>query len=400
MTVFVKILAVLVMPVLAGTLSHARVWTNDRGATVKGVLVAVRETEVDLRLPDGRIVAVPRQIFCGEDQTYIQDWVQSGGTLADADADNLTPEEQAAIEKYLRSQPNWEAAWPKRAGVNGFLLVKTVQESDEWCVYETDHFMIECAQKLSEEERQMLAYKFEAALQALAALPLNLTLARKPSRKYLVRVCLNAAEMEAVHGLRKGRVKFSPTSFTVLLERDKNGKPVKPDEIDPRFALAHWVMQSLDMEHWMVDAFSDYMEFLPTEKHEVLFTRLPERLKKMLPRNILTGKTAIPRLEVMLRREAKHTADGHGKLKGIQDKDAVSWGGLLWMVYWFHLEGDGQAQRIRKYLRAWNEDGNKQARAILMAGKSAAEVQADMAAAWKKLGVKIKFDELKPTPDE
>lgn len=64
MTLPVKILSVLAGLSLAGS-ARARIWTNDRGATVVAVLVAVRDAEVDLKLQDGRVVAVPKNIFPG-----------------------------------------------------------------------------------------------------------------------------------------------------------------------------------------------------------------------------------------------------------------------------------------------------------------------------------------------
>ncbi|HBN17083.1 MAG TPA: hypothetical protein DD422_03435, partial [Akkermansia sp.] len=57
MTVPVKILSVLAGLSLAGS-ARARIWTNDRGATVVAVLVAVRGAEVDLKLLVGRVVVV------------------------------------------------------------------------------------------------------------------------------------------------------------------------------------------------------------------------------------------------------------------------------------------------------------------------------------------------------
>ncbi len=397
MNVSLKILAMVAMPAMVCSV-QARVWTNDRGATVRGVLLSVRETEVDLRLPDGRIVALPRSIFSGEDQTYIQNWVQSGGTLVDEDAGSLTPEEQARVTKYMRSMPNWDATWPAKAGLKGLILIKTVQETAEWCVYETDHFVIESAKKLTDEEQQAIAGKFETVLEAMAALPLNLSVARKPSRKYLVRVCFTEEEMAAVHGLRKGHLMFSPTSFTVLLTRDKKGKAKELNLIDPRFAFGHWVMQSLDMSHWVVDAFAAYLEFVPEKEFKLSFIQLPKRLSNLLPRDIRTGKTAIPAFSDVLARKSLHTVEGHGKEDGI--KNAAAWGDLLWIVYWLHMEGDGQGMRMRKFMRAWIEDGEQQALKILLDGKTPEQIQQEMAEAWKKHGVKLKFDEPKAAAAE
>ncbi len=389
MTVPVKILSALAGLTLAGSI-QARIWTNDRGATVAAVLVAVRDAEVDLKLHDGRVVAVPKNVFSGADQEYILEWVKSGGTLPDTDVGAENPVAQGSSgSRYVPLEPNWDAPWPDRAAAPGFLLVKTVQETDELSVYETDHFMIESPGKLAEPERMALARRFETVLSALAAVPMNLTVARRPSRKYLVRVCFKEEDFDKVPGLRNGSLKFSPTSFTVLLLRDKKGKPLKLDAVDPRFAVTHWVAQSMDLEHWLVDGFSAYMAFLPMEKEAMVFRKLPGRLSSMLPRAVRTGREPLPALADMLARDSVHSASGHDHpLKG---NAARYWADLLWTVYWRHLEGDGKAERLRRYLKAWDaEDGNK-AHAILLDGKSPEEVQKEMAAAWKKLGVKLQF---------
>lgn len=389
MTVPVKILSVLAALSLAGSV-QARIWTNDRGATVVAVLVAVRDAEVDLKLQDGRVVAVPKNVFSGADQAYILEWVKSGGTLPDTDVGAENPPVQgAAPGRYVPLEPNWDAPWPERAAAPGFLLVKTVQETDELSVYETDHFIIESPGKLSETERMTLARRFETILSALAAVPMNLAVARRPSRKYLVRVCFREEEFDQAPGLRNGRLKFSPTSFAVLLLRDQQGKPLKLAAVDPRFAVAHWVAQSMDLEHWLVDGFSAYMAFLPMEKEALVFRKLPGRLAAMLPRSVRTGRKPLPALADLLARDSAHSAAGHGlPLKGDMSR---YWADLLWTVYWCHLEGDGRAERLRRYLKARDAEDGGEAAALLLDGKSPEEVQREMAAAWKKLGVKLKF---------
>lgn len=389
MTVPVKILSALAALSLAGSV-QARIWTNDRGATVVAVLVAVRDAEVDLKLQDGRVVAVPKNVFSGSDQAYILEWVKSGGTLPDTDvgAEN-PPAQNAAGSRYVPLEPNWDAPWPVTAAAPGFLLVKTVQETDELSVYETDHFILESPGKLEEAERSVLARRFETVLSALAAVPMNLTVARRPSRKYLVRVCFREEDFNVAPGLRNGRLKFSPTSFTVLLMRDGKGKPLKLAAADPRFAVTHWVMQSMDMEHWLVDGFSAYMAFLPMEKEAMAFRKLPGRLASVLPRAVRTGREPLPALADMLERDSVHSAASHDH--PLKRDTAEYWAGLLWTVYWCHLEGDGKAERLRSYLKAWDAEDGKKARAILLDGKNPEEAQRDMAAAWKKLGVKLKF---------
>ncbi len=390
MSVPVKILSVWAGLSLAGSV-QARIWTNDRGATVVAVLVAVRDAEVDLKLQDGRVVVVPRKVFSGADQAYILEWAKSGGTLPDTDIGAENPPAQGgAGGSYVPLEPNWDAPWPERCAAPGFLLVKTVQETEDWCVYETDHFMMESPGRLSEAERMALARRFETILSALAAVPVNLAVVRRPSRKYLVRVCFREDEFVRVPGLRRGNLKFSPTSFTVLLLRDKKGKALKLYELDPRFAVTHWAAQSMDLEHWLVDGLSAYMAFLPVEKEALVFRKLPERLSGMLPRAVRAGREPLPALEDLLARDAAHSAEeGHG----LSPKRNASryWADLLWAVYWFHLEGEGKAERLRSYLKARDVKGGNRARAALLDGKAPEEAQREMAEAWKKLGVKLKF---------
>ena len=394
MTVPVKILSVLTGLSLAGSV-QARIWTNDRGATVVAVLVAVRDAEVDLKLQDGRIVAVPKNVFSGADQAYILEWVKSGGTLPDTDVGAENPPAQGASGgRYVPLEPNWDAPWPERAAAPGYLLVKAVQETDELSVYETDHFVIESPGKLTETERMALARRFETILSALAAVPMNLAVARRPSRKYLVRVCFQEEDFNKAPGLRNGSLKFPPPVLRPCCCGIK-GKPLKLDAVDPRFAVTHWVAQSMDLEHWLVDGFSAYMAFLPMEKEAMVFRKLPGRLAAMLPRAVRTGREPLPALADLLARDSVHSAAGHG----LPSKGDASryWADLLWTVYWCHLEGDGKAERLRRYLEAWDAEDVNGAHAVLLDGKAPEEVEREMAAAWKKLGVKLKFSPSAPS---
>ena len=347
MTLPVKILSVLAGLSLAGS-ARARIWTNDRGATVVAVLVAVRDAEVDLKLQDGRVVAVPKNIFSGADQEYILEWVKSGGTLPDTDVGAENPPVQGdSGRRYVPLEPNWDAPWPERVVVPGFLLVKTVQETEELSVYETDHFIMESPGKLPEAERMILARRFETILSALAAVPLNLAVARRPSRKYLVRVCFQEEDFNRAPGLRNGHLKFSPTSFTALLLRDKKEAPV--------------------------------------------FRKIPERLAAMVPRAVRTGRETLPALADMLSRDSAHSAAEHGVSS--RGGTLQYWADLLWMVYWSHLEGSGKAERLRSYLRVRDAEGGGKARAVLLDGKTPEDVQGEMAAAWKKMGLRLRFSQ-------
>ncbi len=375
--------------------AEARVWTNSKGATVTAKLIAVRATEVDLQLLNGRIVSVERTIFSGEDQNYIQQWEQSGGTLAEQDDAGDIINVRGMSLRQVNLTPNWDALWPKKAGFKDLQIIKTVQESDDLCVYESDLFIFESPIPLHEEERRQLTKRFELSLRALAEMPLNLTVARKPSRKYLVRVCFSQKEMAEVHGLQRGRVKFTPTSFTALLFRDKRNQAQNLDELDTRFAVTHWALQTLDLDHWLVDSFSEYMEFLPVEDNQINFTQVPKFMAKRLPKNIKNGKKKLMPLESILARKDIHLSALHEE--STKDKELQYWTDLLWLVYLCHLEDEGKATRFRAYVKTLSEQNSTAARQELLKGTTILEMQSDLVKAWKKFGVKLQFCESKNT---
>ena len=178
MTVPVKILSVLTGLSLAGSV-QARIWTNDRGATVVAVLVAVRDAEVDLKLQDGRIVAVPKNVFSGADQAYILEWVKSGGTLPDTDVGAENPPAQGAsggryVESYVGSiLATFAIGASAGYGWNGMFLPLAIAVVGVICSL-IGSFMIKTGDKASQREllkSMRTGTYFAAALCAVLCIP-------------------------------------------------------------------------------------------------------------------------------------------------------------------------------------------------------------------------------------
>ena len=93
----------------------------------------------------------------------------------------------------------------------------------------------------------------------------------------------------------------------------------------------------------------------------------------------------------MLSRDSAHSAAEHGDSS--RGGTLQYWADLLWMVYWSHLEGNGKAERLRSYLRVRDAEGGGKARAVLLDGKTPEDVQGEMAAAWKKMGLRLRFSQ-------
>lgn len=109
----------------------------------------------------------------------------------------------------------------------------------------------------------------------------------------------------------------------------------------------------------------------------------------MLPRSLRAGRDSLPALEDLLARDSSHSASGHDQIlkEKARNIGPICYGPFTGAI-WKERAG---AARLRRYLMAWDAEEQEKARAILLDGKSPAEVQKDMAEAWKKFGVKLKF---------
>ncbi len=366
-------------------LAQARTWTNVKGSTISAKLLSVEGEEILLLLEDGRQVKINKAILSGADIDYIQEWVNSEGSLIDNEF-----QLKEADDKLVRIQDEWGKQWLKSVEPLDLVAVNQVATQQNDFVYESPNFIFQSEIEPTGIELSKLALRFEYGLKVLSALPLNIIVAKRPSRKFIVNLCYDEAKMDEFQGIRDFRVSFLPTSFQVLMKRDEKGKEVALNDIRPLFALTHWANQSVDRPHWFVDALSYYMKLAPEKKGAVVFDEMPQVVAKKLLKEVKSGKIKLPPLRLILDIPSNHVvADNHHL--NFQD-DVYHQGSVLILVYLVHNDQGKHLSKLIDYLKLSDEGKEKEGRKILLEGFDIKDFQDKLIKYWKKFGVNLQFD--------
>lgn len=344
---------------------EGRTWTNDTGVTVDAELMAAREREVVLKIRDGSLVTVQRNVLSAEDEQYVVEWIAQKGPDADPPLPSGTPS--------ARMGDAWSGPWPKSVTV-GTVQVTIRQQRQDFAQYQTDHFVFESDRPLLEVELKRLAGEMETCLAALAALPLNLTLASKPERKYTVRVFFDKEGYDRAGGETGTRVSTQQTYLPVLLERSSRGVPRHLSRLDAMHATTHWVAQFMGEDFWLNEGLARYMELSTRDGNRVLLNNDLNRVALSVPRIYRRGWEAFPPLPDVLR---SHTGKSSAAMNA-----AV----LTVATYFFRFDGEGDGAKIKAYIKAIQDGEKDQAKldSILLGSRSWQELEKDILHAWRK----------------
>jgi hypothetical protein len=362
----------------------ARTWTNDNGITLEGALAGIREGEIDLLLQDGRVVSIPRPVLSGSDEEYVAEWERrlSDGEVLPTPDPNEIPQEPTASSQVVPT--NWMSPWPRVAGGSTAVAPKLVQQQPDLVVYETPHFRWESPKTLTNEELEYLSGAMESSLSVLAALPMNLRLALDPPAHYVVRIYFDPDEWKALGGEHRERVKVEETHFMIFLKRNAQGKPEELSGVRPLHMVSHWVFQFLGSTYWLNEGMACYLDALPRTKLTLSFKDDLQRVAYTLPRSIRKGSIALPPLQAVMTQQGTPRADEKTRLRYEAAAVIVS-------TYFTRLEDHGERRHLRKYLQEVQR-GNANPTEILLDSRTWKQLEGDIAKAWKKYGVIVRFE--------
>ncbi|MEG2971065.1 MAG: hypothetical protein RR808_06270 [Akkermansia sp.] len=370
----------------------ARTWTNDSGAVIDGELVASQEKEIILRLQDGRQVRIPRHVLSGADVEYIRQWEseekgKSERMMSPSPQEDIHPDQEQAgvLIGDALAQKKWMRPWPERTSCPEVHLIKSVQESDGLCAYESSHFRFESPRRLTIKEQRVIASKYENALIVLKAIPLNLSLA-DTSTHYIVRISFDDEHYLAAGGEKGTRVSVTPTHLLMRLKRSTKGNPRELDDIKPLRALSQWVAQEWGDWYWLNEGFVQYMALIPFRKNGYLFSQDIERIIGATPRTIRRSRISLPPLEQVM--TCRRDAIQH---KGARMNVRMKYAALLVSTYFFKMDSNGEATKMKKYAYQV-QMGKENPVEILKDGRSWKELEKAIVEAWKKRGVYLRFE--------
>ena len=372
-----------------------RVWTDDQGRKVKAVLASIENGSALLLLPDGRELPYPLAKLSKIDQAFIKKYGLDGHEEETPDG-NI---EEPVID-------NFNDPWPDRVTFEGDPEIVTVTESPEEStfIYESANYRYNCDVRLSNSVVKGFAVLFEATHQFTRALPLAINGGKKIDGKYQIFLFETEESYNKAGGPPgsagvfiggKNIIMVPLTSLGVrpvgsgyMLDRDKSNKTLPHEllhQLTPRRYYAKGAVG------WFTEGLADYIGVTPYRSGSF---NVKTNFKPIVDHVTAYGKDgnggrAIgeeinlgPLKKFMLMPYSEFLANPQ-----------VNYGcGLLITNYFFHMDREGDAARIKKFLQALN--AGKQGEAaleVLLDGQTWLELEQDIAKAYSRKGVDFTF---------
>lgn len=365
-------------------LLSARTWTNAYGRTFEAELLQRDGNAVVFSLPDGRRFSMPLAELSPADQAVVQGGGHSG------------PSEIVAA--------SFGKPWPRQVRLAGPVPCKVVAEDlqKRRFVYESPNYRFTCDARVTDDALRNFAVMFEATRKYAMDLPLSLG---GMPRNGKLDVLLFGSQLAYV---RAGGMPGSAGCFTrgvVLVPMESLGliegrTGFSLDISRQNSVLVHELAHQLTpgayfapgARGWFSEGLAEYMAvtpynwgyFSPDIHGNAVKSHVTTRGSAALPGRALGTTITGPRLRHFFLMPYREFSGTNANLNyGL---------GLLVTHYFLHMADSGQATRITRFLKDLHAGTQGEAALQPLLGASSYEkLEADITAAWARMGVTLSF---------
>lgn len=369
-----------------------RVWTDEQGRKIKASLVKVESESAVLLMPDGKKIPYPIAKLSKVDQAFIEKFILEQKQTKDGEGTKPTD--------------NFDAPWPERISFDEDPEIVTVKkdEDSKVYIYESTNYRYNCDVRLSNSVVKGFALMFEATHEFVRELPLAISGGVKQEGKYQIFLFEKEDSYRSAGGPPgsagvfiggKNIVMVPLTSLGVqkmgsgyTLDRDKSNKTLPHElvhQLTPRHYYAHGSMG------WFTEGLAEYVAVSPYSHGnfnvKTNFKPIVEYVTAYGKKNdggrALGTKIRLGPLKTFMTQPYASFTGNAGHNYGC---------GLLIANYFFHMDREGDAARIKKFLKVLKEgkDGDD-ALNVLLDGQTWAELEAEIAKAYSRKGVDFTF---------
>lgn len=390
---------IIILLSVAHTMAHhlERVWTDEKGRSVKAILLKIENNCAVLKLPNGTEAPFPLEKLSKVDQAFIEKFGLDG---------HDDEEETAAGEEKEKVIENFEDPWPERVTFEGDPEIATMEEDAEEkkFVYESANYRYNCDVRLSQSVVKGFAVMFEATHQFVRELPLTINGGKKKDGKYQIFLFESEADYTKAGGPPgsagvfiggKNIVMVPLTSLGVqkvgsgyMLDRDKSSKTL-PHELTHQLTPDQYYAPG--SMGWFTEGLAEYIATTPYRSGSF---NVRSNFKPIVEYVTAYGKKgnggrAIG-TDIKLGSLKKFMLQEYANFTG---NPQVNYGcGLLITNYYFHMDREENGARIKKFLKALNEGKEgEEALAVLLDGQSWEEMEEEIAKAYSRKGVDFTF---------
>lgn len=375
-----------------------RVWTDGRGREVTAKMAGMDGDMIVLELKDGRKVPYPLAKMSDADRHTASQWKPT------AEA----PQKAAGPES---DELNFDTNWPDRVSFKDDPEIEIISEDADKkeFIYESANFRFVADARLSKAVVSGFARMFETTHLYCRTLPLGLTGGVKTDGKYLIQLFEKYEDYVKAGGRPRtaGVFKSSknlimvplrslgvrPVGSGYMLDRDKSNKTL-PHEIVHQ--LTPFCYYAAGAHGWFTEGIADYVAVTPYRSGsynvrnnvgDIIKYATAYGSKNMGGRAIGTEIVLPPLEKWMLQSYADFISKPH-----------LNYGAaLLITTYFFHMDREGDAARIRKFLVAkHNKKQGREALGVLLDGDSFESLQEQITRAYKRRRINLTFSASAP----
>ena len=368
----------------------ARIWTADQGWTFEAEFVSATDKDIKVVLENGETLDIPLV--------------------------RLTPMDRKWVEEALKKEEkegllNWDDTWPDIIEFEGDPNIEVEKEDTEAnkFVYSSENYRFICDVRLSKSVVGTFADMFEATRLFCQAVPLAMDGGKKVDGKYVI-ILFETKESYFKAGGPVGSVGvFFGGSNVVMVPLSslgvrKVGSGYMRDRDKNDNTLIHELTHQLTpgfyyrpgLRGWFTEGIAEYVASTPYSYGRFRVGGNIDEIVDYATAHGDGGKGGRalgkeikgPPLEQFMMMPYSEFAGARANF---------NYGfGLLMTTYFFHLDGDGDAARLKAALKIVRgqrsrADGPQKILAALLDGRTFAELEEDISEEWRRKGVKISF---------
>lgn len=392
-------LALLIPPVLHG--SGLREWTDDQGRVVEAELLDVEDDLAQLRLPNGTVSRFPLDRLSAEDRAWVTQWLEAGG--ADATA-------AGGGQAMAGGQQRFSGDWPTSVSVGTSVEVEVVREDADAGVfiYRSPHFEFRSDAQLRTNVVREFARLYEVTYAAVEQLPLDLKPKPPEGGRYVTRLFTDVSAYHAAGGVPGSAGLYTSRTNQVLVPLEslglrRVGSGFTIEARDENHTLIHEITHQLtrhwrNMPIWLYEGLAEYVASAVYRPGRLTFTnRMASALDYMRSYKGVWERdyTAVSPAAMFDMSHRQWSASiGGGRFGGVRNYASA----LILTVYFCHHDDDGSGRVMWDYLRALERGvDEKEAREqYLIRGRSMADLEGEIARAWRRARLNLSFDQPPP----
>lgn len=374
--------------------AESRTWTDQQQRKIEAKMLGLQGDSVLLELKDGRKIPFPLAKLSPEDAAFARS--------------QKDPTPPAAAVTTAPAGPKFDTPWPDRIKFSEDPEIATIEENaaSKSFIYESASYRYTSDVRLSKSLIKGFAVMFEATSLFCRTVPLGMDGGQEDDGKLPIRLFETETDYygagapsgsAGVFVTRNGKseVLVPLTSLGVrkvgkgyMIDRDKSSKTL-PHE------LTHQLTPSPYYETGGMGWFTEGIaEYIATTPYRAGSYSVRNNLDEII--NYVTGygeenmggralgkKIQLPALRTFMLQDYRSF---------LNDPQRNYGSALLITTYFLQMDGQGDASRVKKFLKALREKTTGEAALeVLFDGRSATQVQLEISKAWDRKGVKITF---------